>query len=80
MGLNMNVYGVKGERLENQNTLIRHAVGTPPELLQQAAAKISSGFIRERLMDADPVKDAYAAGAGSPVILTVFSPKASVPI
>ena len=53
---------LKSEMLEKQNTLIRQAVRTNPELLDQATAKISSGFIRERLMDYDTIKDAYAAG------------------
>ncbi len=33
-----------------------------PELLKQAAEKITSGFVREVLMDYDSIKDAYAAG------------------
>jgi cation transport regulator ChaC len=53
---------LKSEMLEKQNTLIRQAVRSNPELLDQATAKISSGFIRERLMDYDTIKDAYAAG------------------
>ena len=53
---------LKSEMLEKQNTLIRQAVRANPELLEQAAAKISSGFIRERLMDYDTIEDAYAAG------------------
>ena len=50
------------EMLEKQNALIRQAVRTNPGLLDQAAAKISSGFIRERLLDYDSIADAYAAG------------------
>jgi len=53
---------LKSEMLEKQNTLIRQAVRANPELLEQAAAKISSGFVRERLMDYETIKDAYAAG------------------
>ena len=53
---------LKNEMLEKQNALIRQAVRTNPELLDQAAAKIASGFIRERLMDYDTIEDAYAAG------------------
>ena len=53
---------LKSEMLEKQNTLIRQAVRANPELLEQAAAKISSGFIRERLMDYETIEDAYAAG------------------
>ena len=53
---------LRGEMLEKQNALIRQAVLANPELLEQAAAKITSGFVRERLMEYDSVKDAYAAG------------------
>ena len=53
---------LKDEMLEKQNALIRQAVRANPELLEQAAAKISSGFIRERLLDYDSIADAYAAG------------------
>jgi len=53
---------LKSEMIEKQNTLIRQAIRANPELLEQAAAKISSGFIRERLMDYETVKDAYTAG------------------
>ena len=47
--------------LEKRNALIRQAVRARPELLEQAAAKITSIFIRERLMEYDSVKDAYEA-------------------
>ena len=53
---------LRSEMLEKQNTLIRQAVRANPELLEQAAAKISSSFIRERLMDYETIEDAYAAG------------------
>ena len=53
---------LKNEMLEKQNVMLRQAVRANPELLDQAAAKISSGFIRERLMDYDSIADAYAAG------------------
>lgn len=53
---------LKDEMLEKQNTLIRQAVRANPELLQQAATMITSGFVRERLMAYDSVKDAYDAG------------------
>ena len=53
---------LKNEMLEKQNTLIRQAVRANPELLKQAAAKISSGFIRERLLDYETIEDAYTAG------------------
>ena len=54
---------LKNEMLEKQNALLRQAVRTTPELLEQAAAKISSGFIRERLLEYDSIADAYAAGS-----------------
>ncbi|MDE0397682.1 MAG: RepB family plasmid replication initiator protein [Candidatus Poribacteria bacterium] len=53
---------MKDELLEKQNALIRQAVRANPELLEQAAAKITSGFVRERLMAYDSIKDAYDAG------------------
>lgn len=53
---------LKDEMLEKQNTLIRQAVRANPELLQQAATMITSGFVRERLMAYDSIKDAYDAG------------------
>ena len=53
---------LRTEMLEKRNALIRQAVRARPELLEQAAAKIMSSFIRERLMEYDSVKDAYGAG------------------
>ena len=53
---------LKDEMLEKQNALIRQAVRANPELLEQAAAKVTSGFVRERLMEYDSIKDAYEAG------------------
>ena len=53
---------LKDEMLEKQNALIRQAVRTTPELLKHAAAMITSGFVRERLMAYDSIKDAYDAG------------------
>ena len=53
---------LKDEMLEKQNTLIRQAVRANPELLQQAATMITSGFVRERLMEYNSIKDAYDAG------------------
>lgn len=53
---------MKDDMLEKQNALIRQAVRANPELLEQAAAKITSGFVRERLMAYDSIKDAYDAG------------------
>ena len=46
---------LKDEMLEKQNALIRQAVRATPELLDQAASKITSSFIRERLIDYDSV-------------------------
>ena len=54
---------LKNEMLEKQNALLRQAVRANPELLEQAAAKIASGFIRERLLEYDLIADAYAAGS-----------------
>ena len=53
---------LKDEMLEKQNALIRQAVRATPELLDQAASKITSSFIRERLIDYDSINDAYGAG------------------
>lgn len=56
------IASLKDEMLEKQNALIRQAVRAHPELLQQAAAKITSGFVKERLIEYDSIKDAYDAG------------------
>ena len=53
---------LRREMLEKQHALIRQAVRANPELIEQAAEKITSSFTREVLMDYDSVKDAYAAG------------------
>ena len=53
---------LRTEMLEKRNALMRQAVRARPELLEQAAVKIMSSFIRERLMEYDSVKDAYGAG------------------
>ena len=54
---------LRTEMLEKRNALIRQAVRARPELLEQAAAKITSiASSRERLMEYDSVKDAYGAG------------------
>ena len=53
---------LRDEMLEKQHALIRQAVRANPELLEQAAVKIRSGFVRERLMAYDSIKDAYDAG------------------
>ena len=54
---------LKNEMLEKQNALLRQAVRATPKLLDQAAAKITSGFIRERLLEYDSIADAYAASS-----------------
>lgn len=53
---------LRSEMLEKQNALIRQAVLANPALLEQAAAMISSGFIRDRLFEYNSVNEAYAAG------------------
>ena len=53
---------LRREMLEKQHALIRQAVRANPELIEQAAEKITSSFAREVLMGYDSVKDAYAAG------------------
>lgn len=53
---------LRSEMLEKQNALIRQAVLANPELLEQAAAMISSGFIRDRLFEYNSVQEAYTAG------------------
>ncbi|MCG8622035.1 MAG: replication initiation protein, partial [Proteobacteria bacterium] len=53
---------LRDEMLEKQHALIRQAVRANPELLEQAAAQITSGFVKERLMAYDSIKDAYDAG------------------
>ena len=54
---------LKAEMHEKKGALLRQAVRARPELLEQAAAKITSIFIRERLMEYDSVKDAYEASS-----------------
>ena len=54
---------LRNEMIEKRNALIRQAVRATPELLEQAAAKITSSFIRERLMEYGSVKDAYEASS-----------------
>ena len=53
---------LRTEMLEKRNALIRQAVRARPELLEQAAARITSRFVQERLTEYDSVKDAYEAG------------------
>ena len=53
---------LRTEMLEKRNALMRQAVRARPELLEQAAARITSRFVQERLTEYDSVKDAYEAG------------------
>ena len=53
---------LRDEMLEKQNALIRQAVRANPELLDQAASKITSSFVRDRLIEYDSINDAYGAG------------------
>ena len=50
---------LKAEVHEKKGALLRQAVRTRPELLEQAAARITSRFVQERLMEYGSVKDAY---------------------
>ena len=54
---------LKSEMYEKQNVLLRQAVRSNPKLLELAAEKITSSFIKDRLADYDSIKDAYDAGA-----------------
>ena len=47
---------LRDEMLEKQNALIRQAVRANPELLDQAASKITSSFVRDRLIEYDSIK------------------------
>ena len=53
---------LRTEMLEKRNALIRQAVRATPELLEQAAARITSRFVQERLTEYDSLQDAYGAG------------------
>lgn len=53
---------LRNEMLEKQNALLRQAIRTTPGLLERAAAKITSAFIRERLADYESIQAAYNAG------------------
>ena len=50
------------EMLEKQSALLRQAVCTTPGLLENAAAKITSAFVRERLADYESIQEAYNVG------------------
>ena len=53
---------LRDEMLEKQHALIRQAVRANPELLEHAAAKITSRFVTERLEAYDSIQEAYNAG------------------
>ena len=53
---------LKAEMHEKKGALLRQAVRATPELLERAAARITSRFVQERLTEYDSVKDAYEAG------------------
>ena len=53
---------LRNEMLEKRNALIRQAVRARPELLEQAAARITSRFVQERLTEYGSLQDAYGAG------------------
>lgn len=53
---------LESEMVEKKNALLRQAVRTNPELLEQAADKIQSHIVRERLASFASVQDAYRDG------------------
>ena len=53
---------LRNEMLEKQSALLRQAIRTTPGLLERAAAKITSAFVRERLADYESIQAAYNAG------------------
>ena len=53
---------LKAEMKEKKGALLRQAVRARPELLEQAAARITSRFVQERLMEHGSLQDAYEAG------------------
>ncbi len=53
---------LRREMVEQRDALIRRAVRANPELLEQAAERITSSFVNNFLMEYDSVKDAYAVG------------------
>ena len=53
---------LESETLEKKNALLRQAVRTHPELLEQASDKINAHIIRKRLESYDTVEEAYRAG------------------
>ena len=53
---------LESELLEKKNALLRQAVRANPALLKQAANKIQSHIIRERLANYASIQDAYRDG------------------
>ena len=50
---------LESEMTEKRNALLRQAVRTNPELLEQASAKIRAHIVRERLKNYDSIQEAY---------------------
>ena len=53
---------LESEMTEKRNALLRQAVRTNPELLEQASAKIRAHIVRERLKNYDSIQEAYRKG------------------
>ena len=53
---------LESETLEKRNALLRQAVLTTPELLEQAIAKSNARIVRDRLKNYDSIQAAYQAG------------------
>ena len=53
---------LKSEMSDKRSALLRQAVRTHPELLEQAAEKIQSHFARERLASYNSLQEAYRDG------------------
>ena len=53
---------LESETLEKRNALLRQAVLTNPELLEQAIAKSNAHIVRDRLKNYDSLQGAYQAG------------------
>ena len=54
---------LKSEMLEKKNALLRQAVRSNPELLEQAVDRIQSHIIRERLASYESIQEAYRDGS-----------------
>ena len=54
---------LKSEMLEKKNALLRQAVRSNPELLEQAVDRIQSHIIRERLASYESIQEAYQDGS-----------------